>query len=267
VNKRNDKAVHINPRLDEKAIVFNCQAGGEWMTEERTSSLPSVCLSSTLTVNLLLENKKVRFAVNGSHLYLFEHGQSLDHLTALLIEGDVRVHWIKFDDNRLRPFDRSLISRTNFGCIRPATPFRTVLPFQEGHIIRIWGVPLSDTEWFQINLDEHIDSIESDAKVTEGSDQRVLFHLSVRPDQRSLVRNSYDNGWQTEEYDCFQFPFAVNRPFTCSIKADKDKFLVEVDGVPCFSFKHRWNPMKMVRQIRISGAVNLDAFRHDSSNK
>lgn len=259
LNSSNDKTVHINVRFDENAIVFNRQINKVWLKEERISALPKACFQKTVHISILLENKRLRFAINGTHLNIFEHFAPLSELTELLLEGDLKVFWIKFDHNKLASIlPTNILNHLDYH-LNPTTPFLYSLnqPLQTQSKLFLSGIPLSNNQRFEINLDEFVG-------LSENENQKTAFHLSVRPDKKVLVRNSFDKQWENEEYECYQYPFVTNRSFNLCLLVTNSHFQCEIDGNPCFNFKHRNERLEDIRQIRILGAVRLNAFWYNS---
>lgn len=114
----------------------------------------------------------------------------------------------------------------------------------------------------------------------------VPFHLSIRPHERTLVRNSYlpdvGLGWQTEERHTrmagFPFGYGGNFDLMLSLKYDKVRWVVEmissfqklksdffsvaVNGQHSFDFTHRM-PASGINLLNITGNVLISSIRYE----
>ncbi|VDL62382.1 unnamed protein product [Nippostrongylus brasiliensis] len=76
-----DIVVHFNPRLKDKALVFNSYFNGSWQHEERASVVFPFEVKEIYTVH-----------VNGQFLYEFRERQSGWTVSSVEIGGEVNVH-------------------------------------------------------------------------------------------------------------------------------------------------------------------------------
>ena len=89
------------------------------------------------------------------------------------------------------------------------------------------------------------------------SEQDVIFHVSVRPNDKVIVRNHYQNGaWATEERSgpC---PVRKNETFEIILHAEHQHYIIAVNGHHLGVFHHRL-PLHLVRYVNVSGEVTLD---------
>ncbi|XP_061461025.1 galectin-9 isoform X2 [Rhineura floridana] len=86
-------AFHLNPRFHENVIVRNTNQYGRWGSEER--DLPSgmpLSRGQNFTIWILCEQQFFRVAVNGQHLFNYNHRVSnLQQIDQLEVEGDVTL--------------------------------------------------------------------------------------------------------------------------------------------------------------------------------
>ncbi|XP_038639774.1 galectin-1-like [Scyliorhinus canicula] len=95
-----DLALHFNPRFDDhqdgQVIVFNSKEGGEWCTEQREDSFfmfeKGECFKFSIT--FLGEKFEIKFP---DYVLEFSNRTSMDTMTFLSVQGDVRVKSLKFD--------------------------------------------------------------------------------------------------------------------------------------------------------------------------
>lgn len=124
-----------------------------------------------------------------------------------------------------------------------------------GKIIRVEGTIPFGVEVFQINL------------CCENSDDDVALHLSVRFKNRTVVRNTLQEGsWETEEKDG-PFPFASGEEFSLHILVQTDSYYIAVNGQHCWVFDHRLHYSK-VTTVNVIGPVKIHGIElHSSRNE
>ena len=87
--------------------------------------------------------------------------------------------------------------------------------------------------------------------------QDVIFHVSIRPNDKVIVRNHYQNGsWAMEER---YGPCRVkkNETFEIVLLAEHQHYKIAVNGHHLGVFRHRL-PLHLVRYVNVSGEVTLD---------
>ncbi|XP_072348510.1 16 kDa beta-galactoside-binding lectin-like [Scyliorhinus torazame] len=93
-------ALHFNPRFDDdqddQVIVFNSKEDGEWCTEQREDSFfmfeKGECFKFSIT--FLGEKFEIKLP---DYVLEFSNRTSMDTMTFLSVQGDVRVKSLKFD--------------------------------------------------------------------------------------------------------------------------------------------------------------------------
>lgn len=84
----------------------------------------------------------------------------------------------------------------------------------------------------------------------------IAFHISVRPLEYAIVRNSFQYyNWCNEERfgSC---PIVRGQPYEMEIHVEYDRFNVRINGNHFCSFQHRI-PIQRISHIRIAGDTNL----------
>ncbi|XP_078062654.1 16 kDa beta-galactoside-binding lectin-like [Mustelus asterias] len=94
-----DLALHLNPRFDDdedgQVIVFNSKEDGEWYTEQREDSvLFEKGEYYKFCITFLEEKFEIKLA---DYVLEFPNRSSMDIITFLSVQGDVRVKSLKFD--------------------------------------------------------------------------------------------------------------------------------------------------------------------------
>ncbi|WKY00658.1 hypothetical protein Q1695_015021 [Nippostrongylus brasiliensis] len=88
-----DIVVHFNPRLKDKALVFNSYFNGSWQHEERASVVFPFEVKEIYTVEFVATGRNsVTVHVNGQFLYEFRERQSGWTVSSVEIGGEVNVH-------------------------------------------------------------------------------------------------------------------------------------------------------------------------------
>lgn len=84
-----------------------------------------------------------------------------------------------------------------------------------------------------------------------------MFHISIRPNDKVIVRNHYQFGsWGMEErYGPCQVK--KNKPFEIVILAEHQHYKIAVNGHHLGVFRHRL-PLHMVQFINVKGSVHID---------
>ncbi|XP_052862396.1 galectin-4-like [Anopheles cruzii] len=86
----------------------------------------------------------------------------------------------------------------------------------------------------------------------------TALHLSVRPNERTIVLNSYvGQCWQDEERSSF-CPIAIGQPFTIDIRVEESCFVIVINDETFATFQHR-QPNDMVNYIHLGEGATIDA--------
>lgn len=83
-----------------------------------------------------------------------------------------------------------------------------------------------------------------------------MLHLSIRPENNTIVRNHYHNkNWGNEEKSGHS-PIRTNQPFEILILAEAMNYKVAVNGQHFCQFNHRL-PLNLARFINVEGACEI----------
>ena len=93
------------------------------------------------------------------------------------------------------------------------------------------------------------------------------FHLSIRPQQQMIVRNSYIDGHFGEEelYLEGPFPFTLGTAWDMIMCIRSDGISVAINGQKAFEFAHRlqyFDPKK-IDQLEMSGSQLITSIRYE----
>lgn len=134
----------------------------------------------------------------------------------------------------------------------PTIPFLGLVPggLRPGSMVRIKGVINNHGERCQIN-------IQTGAALTPRDD--VVFHLSIRPNESVIVRNTLQNQvWGAEERwgGC---PIAYGQQFDLLVLAEVNQWKIAVNGNHLATFSHRL-PVHSARYVSISGGCVIHSI-------
>jgi hypothetical protein len=91
---------------------------------------------------------------------------------------------------------------------------------------------------------------------TPAVNQDVIFHVSIRPNERAIVRNHFHNGkWGAEERDGPSV--RANETFEIMISADREYYKLALNGQYLGNFRHRL-PLHLVEYLKVSGVCGID---------
>ncbi|VDP02123.1 unnamed protein product [Soboliphyme baturini] len=109
------------------------------------------------------------------------------------------------------PFEIRILVLTDMYKI---VPFKQPLTVIDGLQVFITATPTSDPKYFFVNF---------------LSSLTVVFHSSIRFNEKAVVRNTFSNGkWEKEERDLRIFPFLPNGTFDMVILCQKDGYKVRI---------------------------------------
>jgi len=94
LRKNGDISLHLNPRFDEKAVVRNALAGGEWGNEEREGKNP---FEKGVGFDLVIVNEPTHYQiyVNDHQFASFAHRSDPNDISGLQIQGDIELSGIQ----------------------------------------------------------------------------------------------------------------------------------------------------------------------------
>lgn len=134
----------------------------------------------------------------------------------------------------------------------PTIPFLGLVPggLRPGSMVRIKGVINNHGERCQIN-------IQTGAALNPRDD--VVLHLSIRPNEAVVVRNTLQNQvWGTEERygGC---PIAYGQLFDVLVLAEANQWKIAINGNHFCTFNHRL-PVHTARYVSVSGSCVIHAI-------
>lgn len=85
----------------------------------------------------------------------------------------------------------------------------------------------------------------------------VVLHLSVRPSEKALVRNHFQNQNFGVEERSGKCKIKANHKFEIMVMAEAEQFIIYVNGGEFCTFQHRM-PLQQIRFISLSGDCYID---------
>uniref|UniRef100_A0A8C8VPZ0 Galectin n=1 Tax=Pelusios castaneus TaxID=367368 RepID=A0A8C8VPZ0_9SAUR len=89
-------ALHINPRLDEGALVRNTQTHGVWGSEERHISMQPFSRGQAFQMEIMHTRSCYQVSVNGLHMFDYVHRIPANQVDQLEIGGDVTLSCVQY---------------------------------------------------------------------------------------------------------------------------------------------------------------------------
>lgn len=96
VESSGDLALHINPRMNEGAVVRNSYLNGSWGSEERSLSYNPFGPGQFFDLSIRCGNDRFKVYANGQHLFDYSHRLSaFPRVDVLEIQGDVTLSYVQ----------------------------------------------------------------------------------------------------------------------------------------------------------------------------
>jgi len=216
--------LHISVRQKEKNIVFNTFADGAWGKEEKKKD--PFKEGEPFDLRIRAHDNHFEIFANQKELLNFEYRQPLNSINHLFISGELELH------------------NVSWGGKYYPVPYQAGIEggFTPGKRLFVSGVPDKKAKKFEINL------------MSNGND--IAMHVSIRFDEKHVVRNSFQSGnWQAEEKEG-KFPLEKDIAFDAIIVNEPYAFQVFFNGNHFCSFAHRLDP-NSIQALKISGDVEL----------
>lgn len=216
--------LHVSVRFDDKKVVLNSYANGEWGKEERHSN--PFTQGEPFDLRIRVHDDKYEITANQKPLAEFAHRQSVSTVDHLQVKGDVMLSGVHWGGQYFSvPFD----TRFHADSLR------------SGQRVYVYGVPKGD---FSVNF------------VGENGD--MLFHFNPRFSEKVVVRNSEEGKqWGNEEREG-AFPFHKGTGFDLVIHNQPYSLQLFVDGKRLGTYAHRTNnPDKDYKTLRVVGDVEV----------
>ncbi|XP_014480159.1 PREDICTED: uncharacterized PE-PGRS family protein PE_PGRS54-like [Dinoponera quadriceps] len=145
LNPRDDIAIHVSPRFPEGIITRNHIESMSWGMEENAGPL-WIQPGQEFEMLILCDYHCFKIAINGKHFTEFAHRLPFIKVTHLVIDGDVEIHSISYEqiqlDSSKSPAAAPDVPAANFGPPPPGGLYPTLGP-QGGYGLPPAGPPPS----------------------------------------------------------------------------------------------------------------------------
>jgi len=233
-NRRGDILLHVNPRLNDRALVLNAAPGGGWGGEDRKPL--AIQRGHPFSIIIMVTEHAYKIAINNQHTADFPHRMAYQAAEIVTIKGELNLTHVQIYPGMTGQYGQPWQFQMN-----APVPFN-MFP---GRIINIQGRPNSHGSRFEFNLL---------SGPYDGSD--VILHFNPRFDQHAVVRNSCQGGgWGGEEREG-GFPFQPNQPFDIQLICYPEHYQFNFNGQPWFTYRHRL-PYQNVQALQIKGDVTI----------
>lgn len=294
-------AFHLNPRFvgssGEAAnyVVMNSRFASEWGDEQRELNNFPFELGKAFKLMILVEADGFKVAVNGKHMWTFAHrcdykdigrysfgrfwstySNIFSQTVRMHIEGHLSVELIEFR-RELKYVKRETFSSASASGGDEASAEAVQVEVKAVHTpdipYREYDSRLGSPA-YNIYISGRLPNVSAKAFVVNlgasgnlGVIKTLPFHLSIRPDEKLMVRNSRaDEAWAEEERALLTsggvFPLEPGTAFDMLISKNQSKILVAVNGQLAFEYAHRLDP-KMIDTLEITGCVEVASVRYE----
>ncbi|KAL6264542.1 hypothetical protein P5V15_004647 [Pogonomyrmex californicus] len=131
LNPRDDIAIHVSPRFPEGFITRNHIESMTWGMEENAGPL-WIQPGQEFEMLILCDYHCYKIAINGRHFTEFAHRLPFVKVTHLVIDGDVEIHSIAYEQVSVDPSKSSVTApdaeTANFGPPPPGGLYPTIQP-------------------------------------------------------------------------------------------------------------------------------------------
>ncbi|KPP76711.1 Galectin-9-like, partial [Scleropages formosus] len=232
-----DVAFHFNPRFDSLPgyVVANTFQGSRWGSEERKYEAPFP-QGSNFSLTIIVNTDAFTVLANGMKFMEYKHRLNFSQVDTITVDGGVVVTCISFQN----PVSAPVYGAPQYYTI----PYKTAINggMYPGRSITIQGVVNPSAKRFHFNL-------------CYGSG--IAMHFNPRFDENTVVRNSLmNNKWGPEERQG-GMPFERGQPFTVTFICNDQTYLVMLNGVQMFTYKHRHLLLQDVNMLEVNGDVSL----------
>ncbi|KAL0127511.1 hypothetical protein PUN28_003058 [Cardiocondyla obscurior] len=137
LNPRDDIAIHVSPRFPEGFITRNHIESMTWGMEENAGPL-WIQPGQEFEILILCDSHCYKIAVNGRHFTAFAHRLPFIKVTHLVIDGDVEIHSIAYEQVSVDSSKPSAavpddVQTANFGPPPPGGLYPTIQPQGGGY--------------------------------------------------------------------------------------------------------------------------------------
>ncbi|XP_056657555.1 galectin-12 isoform X3 [Monodelphis domestica] len=247
---RPDIAIHFNPRFYtmKPHVICNSLQGGRWQREARWPGL-SLGRGDAFLILFLFGAEEVRVSVNGRHFLHYPYRLPLSRVDTLGIYGHIFVEAVGFlnsnpfaDGGSEYPAGSPLLLKSS----RLAVPCVWPLPrgLWPGQVIVVRGLVGANPQEFTLSLQD-------------GSSQA---HMKLEVCFRSRTV-AWISPWSRRERISTPFLFHPQRFFEVLLMCRDNGLQLALNGNAVGAVSLRWRALERLRELRISGNVELYCVR------
>uniref|UniRef100_A0A182JZW7 Galectin n=1 Tax=Anopheles christyi TaxID=43041 RepID=A0A182JZW7_9DIPT len=248
-NPRDDTALHISIRPRDAVIIRNSIQFRNWGIEERFGGCP-VQKKSFFDVTITVKPNSYGIAVNGAHYCDFNHRMPYASVRFVhLGEGAKEIPCLGAILGGLQPGKKIIVQGT-------ITSDRLVICYMVRERCKQIRIEVNFVVVYLIRCHRFNINLQYGPEVDPRDD--TALHLSIRPGDRRIVRNTYaDQCWQDEERSggC---PINVGDPFTLEIRVKDTHYSIRFNDEKYCTFSHRM-PCEMVNFIHLGAGASIDS--------
>ncbi|KPM09584.1 galectin-like protein 5 [Sarcoptes scabiei] len=265
--QQSDIAFHFNPRFGEDSVVMNSFQSGRWDNEIIEEEFPFES-GKTFCLILKVKNDGFEIIVDGEVFAFFPHRYNFNIISRLHIEGRLKIDIIKFE--KYEEIESSSTSEDSEESDEdvderpiyfndPEIPFFYLNPelFSRPCRVNISGmIEQPFDEYFAINFADSQGNEEQE----EFTD--IPIHLSIRANQRKIIRNALINDEWGPEETFLNEPFGLypGTIFNITVATYEEKAVIHINGRHAFDFLYR-TALDEIDSIEINGSVVINTIR------
>uniref|UniRef100_A0A1B6FMN4 Galectin n=1 Tax=Cuerna arida TaxID=1464854 RepID=A0A1B6FMN4_9HEMI len=262
-NERPDIAFHFNPRLDLLYVARNTRLDGNWGIEECSGmqKFPFV-RGKPFIIEIFLTHSNFMVAVNGIHYCSYTYRTSLLNITNIEVSGAVTLSKVHLRTSQVYP--------SPLPPDYPPSPYVVPLESYGTTKIKIQNTPmygilqkkLTPNSEIVITGKVQLLPISFFVNLQQSSGiwphPEIPLHISTRFNHERkyvILANAWiDQDWGKEEITVKPPFFVPGSEFTLRILCSNDAFVVQKDGKPLLTFRHRV-PYSNIDTILIDGEI------------
>jgi len=278
---QNDIVFHVNPRLDDNALILYSAQQGSWGQEER-HGLP-IYRGSRFTMVITATDRSFKIAVNNAHVCEFYQRAPMYSAQLVEVKGDINLESVQvYSGGSSMGFPPSMGGGMGF-CPPPPQPafggdfnvgfgFPSAPPtmgpppfagggggvpaiqscrIHPGSRIFVRGFIPPGASRFELNLLQGYNDSDD-----------VAFHFNPRFDTRTIVKNHRRNGqWGQEENQPFPsyMPLMPGTSIDLEIVCDMSKYTILMNGALIAEFYHKIPPGS-VMAVQYKGDITITSI-------
>jgi hypothetical protein len=241
----------INPRFHLGEIVRNTDhyGNGQWGAEEKTGPF-MFQHGQPFELIISVDHDKYQVAINGNHVFNYNHRVPISEVARLSIQGDVSVNRIVFSGGA---------SNKGPEIFSPPIPFSAPVfghtGIAPGRLIQISAEIPHHSGRFEIDL--------QDGPGVQPNNLGMCFNVRFNDPSsgNAVVRvNRSNGGWGHEERSVPHFPFHKGGRFEALLLVEHNNIKIAINGQHYVDYPLR-GPLHQMNHLGISGDIIVHSIR------